>query len=86
MEGRLKTALPIVTGLLKEGTLFFPAGESRVTVSPSAILAGELSEPADLKRSDKEVRATLEILALVLKKGMKQESVYIMYRKENWCV
>jgi hypothetical protein len=75
MAERLNQNLPVVSGFLQEGTLFFPAVDIRqsgpVTVSPSAIFTGELSSPEDLKRSDKEVRETLGSLATALKTGLK---------------
>lgn len=88
MENRLENKEPIITGLLQEGTLFFPqpgAGET-VVASPTVIFTGELSEPEDLKRADKEVKATLESLAIALKERLKQESVFIVYLDKNWCV
>ncbi len=80
---------PIVTGLLQQGVLFFPAkSESKevITADPTAIFFGELSSPEDMKRKNKEVRQTLESLAGVLKKQLKQVSVFIIYRDDNWCV
>lgn len=90
MEVRLEQSLPVVSGLLQEGQLFFPAtrkvkGES-VTVSPTGVFYGELSSDADLKRKNKEVKVTLESLAKVLKEKLNQESVFIVYRDVNWCV
>lgn len=88
MAARLAAKSPVVTGLLQEGILFFPAvnPEEPVTASPSAIFIGELSTPADLKRKNKEVIQTLEDLANTLKEKLKQESVYITYRNRHWCV
>ncbi|MBS7566693.1 hypothetical protein KHS38_19975 [Mucilaginibacter sp. Bleaf8] len=90
MEQRLKEQHPIVTGLLQQGTLFFPAvakdEKSLVTVSPTAIFTGELSSPEDMQRHDQEVRETLESLSLQLKEKLKQESVFIIYLDENWWV
>lgn len=89
MTARLKAGQPVVSGLLQEGQLFFPAtagsGEL-VTVSPTAVYYGELSSPGEMKRPDKEIRATLESLALALKTGLNQESVFITYRHSHWCV
>lgn len=85
LTGRLRAKQPIVTGLLQQGTLFFPANGA-ISASPTAIFTGELSEPCDMKRSNKEVKATLESLATVLKDGLKQESVFIVYREKNWCL
>lgn len=87
MEQRLKDGQPVVSGLLQEGTLFFPAPEGSpqaVTVSPTAVYYGELSSPEDLKRKNKEVKSTLTSLAVELKTGLKQESVFIIYRDVNW--
>lgn len=91
MSERLAANQPVVTGLLQEGILFFPAPKdarecNAVTVSPSAIFTGELSSPQDLKRKDEEVKQTLESLAAALRDGLKQESVFIIYRDANWCI
>lgn len=89
LTGRLKQNQPIITGLLQEGTLFFPSKQTDqdpVTLSPTGIFTGELSEPKDMKRSNKEVKATLTALASELKQRLKQESVFIVYRDKNWCV
>ena len=88
MEGQLKNNQPIVTGFLEEGILFFPKpdNEQKVIVTPSAVFTGELSSPEDMKRTNKEVKQTLESLAQALKQGLKQESVFIIYRDVNWCV
>ncbi|NVM67749.1 hypothetical protein FHW88_006078 [Mucilaginibacter sp. SG538B] len=82
---RLKKKKPVVTGLLQQGTLFFPANDA-ISASPTAIFTGELSEPKDMKRSNKEVKNTLRSLAALLKDRLKQESVFIVYREKNWCV
>ena len=79
----------MVSGLLQEGSLFFPAAKGTiemVTVSPTAIYYGELSSQQEMKRKNKEVKATLESLAGELKKRLKQESVFIVYRELNWCI
>lgn len=90
MEQRLAGNLPVVTGLLQQGSLFFPAvnaaRKGEVTVSPTAVYYGELTTGADLKRKNKEVRRTLESLATHLKICLKQESVYIVYRDVTWCI
>lgn len=90
MEQRLKEKQAIVTGLLQQGSLFFPAvaddEEGLITVSPTAIFTGELSSTEDMKRKDDEVKETLEALARHLKEQLKQESVYIIYLDQNWCV
>lgn len=90
MEARLEKHLPVVSGLLQEGQLFFPATsqvkEESVTVSPTGVFYGELSSDTDLKRKNKEVRETLESLAKKLKEKLNQESVFIVYREVNWCV
>jgi hypothetical protein len=90
MAKRIIAKQTIVTGLLQEGMLFFPAvGEGHadpVTASPSAIFTGELSSPEDMTRKNKEVKETLESLAQELQRALKQESVYIIYRDKNWCV
>ncbi|QHS56855.1 hypothetical protein GWR56_15365 [Mucilaginibacter sp. 14171R-50] len=89
MTERLADKQPVVSGLLQAGTLFFPAKDTAngmVTVSPTAIFTGELSSPEDISRKNKEVKQTLESLAMVLKEGLKQESVFIVYRDTNWCV
>jgi hypothetical protein len=85
---RLKSKQQLITGLLQEGILFFPAvnDQEAVTASPCAIFTGERSTPQDVKRSNKEVKATLEDLAQTFKEKLKQESVYIIYRDKNWCV
>jgi hypothetical protein len=82
MTVRLSAGQPVVSGLLQEGQLFFPAVEGSkelVTVSPTAVYYGELSSPEELKRKNKEVKATL-------KSGLKQEAVFIIYRDVHWCV
>ena len=89
MAGRLKNHQPVLNGLVQEGMLFFPAKEKvaeLVTASPTAVFTGELSSPEDLRRKDKEVKETLESLAVTLKKRLKQESVFIVYQDMNWCV
>jgi hypothetical protein len=90
MEQRLSDRHPIVTGLLQQGTLFFPAVDKDekglVTVSPTAIFTGELSSPEDMQRNDSEVKNTLESLSLHLKEKLKQDSVFIIYLDENWWV
>ncbi|MFD2146768.1 hypothetical protein [Mucilaginibacter antarcticus] len=86
---RLQTNQSIITGLLQEGTLFFPSKASDnelVTVSPTIIYTGELSSAEDLKREDTEVKRSLEALAKALKESLRQESVFIVYQDENWCV
>jgi len=78
-----------VSGFLHEGKLFFPSkGDKQkpVTVEPTAIYEGELSSPEDVRRDDKEVKATLESLSHRLKEQLGQESVFISYRDEHWCV
>lgn len=88
LADRLTANSPVVTGLLQEGTLFFPAKNDRqkITASPTAIFTGELATPEDLKRKNKEVKQTLEALAKTLKEKLKQEEVYIIYRDQHWCV
>jgi hypothetical protein len=89
MEQRLKNDEPVVSGLLQEGLLFFPAPQNIdkiVTISPTGVYYGELSSPPELKRKNKEVKRTLESLAGTLKEALKQESVFIIYRDVNWCV
>ncbi|SDF28968.1 hypothetical protein SAMN05216464_115131 [Mucilaginibacter pineti] len=89
MEKRLKDNKPVLSGLLQEGQLFFPAPESSketVTVSSTAVYCGELSSTAELKRKNKEIRSTLESLAGELKAALRQESVFIIYRDDNWCI
>jgi hypothetical protein len=88
MENRLSKNEPIVTRLRQEGVLFFPqpgAGET-IVASPTAIFTGELSEPEDLKWANKEVKATLESLATLLKERLRRESVFIAYLDKNWCI
>jgi hypothetical protein len=88
MVKRLVAGEPVIIGLLQEGLLLFPAvnAQEQVTASPSGIFSGELSTPEDLRRTNKEIKTTLESLADALKQGLKQESVYIIYRDRNWCV
>lgn len=88
MELRLKQDKPIVTGLLQSGSLFYPSKNEtqNVTVAHSAIFAGELSATGDMSRKGREVRKTLESLALSIKSRLKQHSVFIIYRNDNWCV
>jgi len=52
---RLHQQQPVVTGLLQEGILFFPSknnDQDPVTISPTGIFTGELSEIKDMKRSN----------------------------------
>lgn len=90
MEERLQMNRPIVTGLLQTGSLFYPTPRSdkrqTITVSHSAIFTGELSSADDVLRKGKEVKNTLESLAMKVKEQLKQESVFIIYRDENWCI
>lgn len=86
LTARLQAGEPVITGFLQDGLLFFPAGDENITVNPSAVFSGELSTLEDAKRTDEEVRETLEALAKVLKAGLKQESVYLIYLDKNWCV
>jgi hypothetical protein len=90
MEKRLHTQQPIVSGLLQQGTLFFPSVDdsqpSVVTISPTAIFTGELSSPEDMERTEEEVRATLESLGYELKEHFGQEEVFIIYLDKNWSV
>jgi hypothetical protein len=89
MEGRLTAGQPVLTGLLQEGQLFFPSvggPKAAVTISPTAVYKGELSSPEEIRRKNKEVKDTLESLALRLKKELKQESVFIIYRDTHWCI
>jgi hypothetical protein len=89
MEQRLEAGQPVLGGLLQEGQLFFPAvkgHKAAVTVSPTGVYYGELSSPEENKRRNKEVAATLGSLATQLKEELKQESVYIIYRDNHWCI
>ena len=89
MAGRLAEGQPVVSGLLQEGQLFFPAvagSNALVTVSLTAVYYGELSPPEELKRKNKEVKNTLESLAVLLKSGLKQQSVFLIYRDIHWCI
>lgn len=89
MEQRLESGQPVLSGLLQEGQLFFPAPEGSgqvVSVSPTAVYYGELSTPEELKRKTKEIKGTLESLAVKLKEGLKQESIFIIYQQTHWCI
>jgi len=89
METRLKEDHPIVTGLLQSGTLIYTIAKEQkqvVKVVHSAIFTGELSSKEDMYRKNREVKNTLESLALAIKQKLKQESVFIIYRNENWCI
>lgn len=89
MSERMKDEYPIVSGLLQQGTLFFPSKDDRnglITASPTAIFTGELSSPEELKRPNKEIKQTLESLAKKLNEELKQEAVFIVYPKKNWCL
>jgi hypothetical protein len=89
MEERLAADRPVLSGILQEGQLFFPAvngSKEAVTVSPTAVYYGELSSPEENKRKNKEVKETLESLAGRLKADLKQESVYLIYRDTHWCI
>jgi hypothetical protein len=75
MEQRLAAGQPVVGGLLQDGQLFFPAVEGpkgAVTVSPTAVYEGELSSPEEIRRKNREVKDTLESLALRLKKELNK--------------
>jgi hypoxanthine-guanine phosphoribosyltransferase len=90
MEERLQQDDPIITGLLQGGSLFYPSVgkdvKRSVTIAHSAIFSGELSSPHDALRKGREVKNTLRSLALAIKRELKQESVFIIYRDENWCI
>ena len=89
LDKRLSKKQPYVSGLLQSGTLIFPAPDKspeKVSVSPTVIFAGELSSEQDMQRDDKEVKATLRSLAMVLRKKLKQESVFVIYLDKHWCV
>lgn len=89
LKERLNNGQPVISGLLQEGTLFFPSKNKEqdvVTAAPTAIFTGELSEPEDMKRSNREIRDTLTSLAGELKVKLKQQSVFVVYRDRNWCV
>lgn len=87
MEERLEHKRPVVNGMLQEGMLFYPSKEpgqeNNISVVDSAIFSGELS-PEDKDRKDREIRNTLESLAFALKSGLKQKTVFIIYRDRNW--
>jgi hypothetical protein len=82
MSERLKQEYPIVTGLLQQGSLFYPAvganKKNAIIVSQSAIYSGELSSSEDLARQNREVKNTLESLAIEIKEKLKQESVFVI--------
>jgi len=89
MKRRIRSGEPVLSGLLYEGKLLFPAKEKQagiVTIEPTAVFEGELSSSEDIKRGNKEVKQTLVSLATVLKAKLNQESVFISYRNEHWCV
>lgn len=91
MDERIKKRKPVISCFLQEGQLIYPTvGEDSikrpVTLTPSAVLIGELSTKEDLERTDKEIKATLENLGKTIKKDLGQESVYIIYQEENWCI
>lgn len=89
MNKRLEAEAPVVSGFLHEGKLLFPAKQKQpatVTIEPTAVFEGELSSPEDVKRSDKEVRQTLSLLADTLKSKLRQQSVFVSYRDDHWCV
>ena len=89
LDNRLSKKQPLVSGLLQSGSLIFPAPQKStetVSVSPTVIFTGELSSEEDMKRDNKEVKATLRSLALALKKKLKQESVFVIYLDKHWCV
>src|ERR1700761_7399170 len=83
MESRLQQEYPIVTGLLQSGSLFYPSvsedKKHQVTVAHSAIFTGELSSGEDMLRKSREVKNTLESLAIAIKERLKQQSVFIIY-------
>lgn len=88
MKQRLEAGEAVVSGFLHEGKLLFPAKEhqARITIEPTVVFEGELSSPADVKRSKKEVKETLSSLAETLKSRLRQEAVFVSYRDEHWCV
>ncbi|MCW3122641.1 MAG: hypothetical protein JWQ38_2133 [Flavipsychrobacter sp.] len=90
MEARILNKRPIVTGLLQNGSLFYPVkseqGNTKVRIARSAIYFGELSAPDDMLRKKPEIKNTLESLALTIKNKLNQQTVYIIYKKENWHV
>lgn len=82
--------LPVLSGLLQKGTLFYPSplpdSKELISVSAGGIFTGELSTPDDMKRTDSEVRETLESLSRSIREQLRQESVYIIFLDKNWCV
>jgi hypothetical protein len=89
MSKRLTDGQPVINGLLQAGSLFFPAPDKSpemITISPSVIFAGELSSEEDVKRSNEEVKWTLNSLAEAMKSKLLQESVYVIFMDEHWCI
>ncbi|HMR83705.1 MAG TPA: hypothetical protein PKE30_11255 [Niabella sp.] len=91
MSRRLKDSLPVVSCFLQDGQLIFPsvgpyANQYPVTATPSVVLTGELSTMEDRKRTDQEIKDTLRNLALYIKQELRQQSVYIVFRDENFCI
>ena len=89
LEDRLNNNLPLVNGMLQQGSLIFQAPEKvteKVLISPTIVFEGELSSKKDMQRNDNEVNDTLRSLALHLKEQLKQESVFVIYLNEHWCV
>jgi hypothetical protein len=73
--------------LLQSGSLFYQSPEKEkqpITIAYSAIFTGELSSPDDVHRKRRAVKNTLESVALALKQKLRQKSVFIIYRDENW--
>jgi len=80
-----------INGFLQTGTLFYPSRGRReddklVSIAPAGTYEGEISQPADLERDEAEVKEALESLARVIKEGLAQERVYIIYKNEHWFV
>ncbi|HTN45765.1 MAG TPA: hypothetical protein VL098_05405 [Flavipsychrobacter sp.] len=91
MSKRIKSSQPTISCFLQEGQLIFPTigahkAQYPVTVTPSVVLTGELATPEDAKRTDEEVTDTLHDLARTIKHRLKQQSVYIIYQDQNFCV
>ncbi|MGN6639423.1 MAG: hypothetical protein ACTHJ8_10970 [Mucilaginibacter sp.] len=88
MTTRLQAHQPVVSGFMQEGMLLAPGvgRQPLITTVPTCLFTGELSSDEDNSRTDQEVRETLESLAKALKQALKQESVYIIYLEDNWCI
>jgi len=89
MIKRIEANLPTVSGVAVFGSLFFPAKGRRedgksITVAEAGVYMGDIRYNDESQRNDDEIKDALNSLALVLKEGLKQDRIYIIYETESW--